>query len=250
MNVLMQKMAEGQTVLGSFVSINSPDMVEIMGISGFDFAVFDTEHGPMNPQGLGNLFRSSELRGMVPVARATNSDPTTILRVLDVGAKAIHIPQVNSVEAAENVSRAARYFPRGTRGMAMPRSALYGAVPPAEYRSQANEDVLVIPHCENVLALNVLEGIAAVEGVDMVFLGPFDMSQSLGIPGQIDHPRMDEVRQRVLSVMADAGKPAGTFVTSIEEAKLRREQGFRYLAYGVDARIFGAACRDIVQALS
>lgn len=250
MNTLKDALNQGQTVLGSFVSINSPDLVEIMGISGFDFAIFDTEHGPMNPQGLANLFRSAELRGMVPVARVTNSDPTTILRTLDVGAKAIHIPQVNSVEAAENVSRAARYFPRGTRGMAMPRSASYGALQPDEYRRQANEDVMVIPHCENILALNVLEGIAAVEGIDMVFLGPFDMSQSLGIPGQISHPRMDEVRERVLSVIADAGKPAGTFVTSIEEAKLRREQGFRYLAYGVDARIFGAACKSIVQALA
>lgn len=246
----MKRMLGGGTVLGSFVTIDCPDLVEVMGYSGFDFVICDTEHGPLDPLCLPNLFRTAELRGMVPVARVTNPDPTTILRVLDVGASAIHVPQVNSVELAESVARAARYYPRGTRGMAMPRSARYGAMPLEEYREKANEDVMVIPHCENARGLEVLEGIAAVDGIDMIFLGPFDMSQSLGIPGQIDHPRMDEVRRRVLSVTAAAGKPAGTFVTSVEEAKRRRDEGFRYIAYDVDARIFGKACRSIVADLS
>ncbi len=243
-NKMKEKLELGKVVVGPFVGLNCPDLVEIMGITGFDFCVIDTEHGPMSPESIQHMIRTAELSGMTPVVRVTDAKPTDILRVLDVGARAIHVPQVNDAETAEMVAKAARYHPEGLRGVAVPRALSYGLRPLDEALEEANRDTMVIVHCENASGLKRLEEIAVVKGVDMVFVGPYDLSQSLGIPGQIMHPDMKEAVDKALSIINKAGKPAGIFVTSVDEAIQRIEEGFRYIAYSMDSLIFGLACRD------
>ncbi|MDK2846464.1 MAG: 4-hydroxy-2-oxoheptanedioate aldolase [Synergistales bacterium] len=243
-NRMKEKLGRREVVVGPFVGLNCPDLVEIMGITGFDFCVIDTEHGPMNPESIQHMIRTAELSGMTPVVRVTEAKPTDILRVLDVGAKAVHVPQVNDAETAEMVAKAARYHPRGMRGVAVPRALSYGLRPLGETLEEANRDTMVIVHCENAAGLEKLGEIACVEGVDMVFVGPYDLSQSLGVPGQIMHPDMKEAVGKALSIIDKAGKPAGIFVTSVDEAIQRIEEGFRYIAYSMDSLIFGLACRD------
>lgn len=243
-NRMKEKLAQGEVVIGPFVGLNCPDLVEMMGMTGFDFCVIDTEHGPMNPESIQHMIRAAELSGMAPVVRVTEAKPTDILRILDVGAKAIHVPQVNDRQTAEMVAKAARYHPEGTRGVAVPRALGYGLRPLGEALEESNRDNMVIVHCENVAGLARLEEIAPVEGIDMIFVGPYDLSQSLGIPGQIMHPDMKEAVAKALSITTRAGKPAGVFVTSVEEALQRIEEGFRYIAYSLDSLIFGLACRD------
>ncbi len=246
-NQLKRKLAGDGVVLGTFITLNCPDLVEIAGLAGFDYCIIDTEHGPGNPESIQHMIRAAELRGMAAIVRVTDTAPTTILRTLDVGAAGIQVPQVNSPETAENVVRSAKYFPKGDRGACLTRSSRYGFVPGvAEYFDEANRETLVIVHCENRQGLECLDGIAAVEGVDVIFVGPYDLSQSFGIPGQIYHPVMVDAVARALAAAKRAGKPAGIFVGSVEEAKARIEQGFTYIAYSTDSLVFAEVCKNIV----
>ena len=246
-NQLKRKLAGGGVALGTFITLNCPDLVEIAALAGFDYCIIDTEHGPGNPESIQHMIRAAELRGMAPIVRVTDTAPTTILRTLDVGAAGIQVPQVNSPETAENVVRSAKYFPKGDRGACLTRSSRYGFVPGvAEYFEEANRETLVIVHCENRQGLECLDGIAAVDGVDVVFVGPYDLSQSFGIPGQIYHPVMVDAVARALAAAKRAGKPAGIFVGSVEEAKARIEQGFSYIAYSTDSLVYAEVCRNII----
>lgn len=250
-NELKKKLSHGEVVLGPFITIDCPDIVEIAGLAGFDFCIIDTEHGPGNPQSIQHMLRAAERRSITPIVRVTDTAPTTILRTLDVGAAGIQVPQVNSRETAESVVSSAKYFPKGERGACLTRSSRYGFVTSvAEYFAEANENTLVIVHCENREGLDRLDEIASVEGVDVVFVGPYDLSQSYGIPGQINHPVMVEAVGRALAAIQRAGKPAGIFVGSVAEANRRIEQGFRYIAYSMDTLLFGELFRGIVQGVT
>jgi 4-hydroxy-2-oxoheptanedioate aldolase len=248
-NTLKRKLDFGQSVIGPFLTLNCPDLVELMGLTGFDFLIIDTEHGPMEAESIQNLIRAAELRGITPIVRVSEARDVTILKTLDVGAHGIQVPQVNSREAAESVVRAAKYFPVGSRGAAMPRAADYGLLPFHEHLASANEQTMVIVHCENRAGLSCIEDIAAVPGVDVVFVGPYDLSQSLGFPGQLDCPQVVLAVERALKAAKAAGKPAGIFVTSEEEALMRLDQGFRYIAYSMDSLLFAGACSRVVKAL-
>ena len=247
-NELKRRLAAGEVVLGPFITLDCPDIVEIAGLAGFDFCISDTEHGPGNPHSVQNMLRAAALRGIAPIVRVTDTAPTTILRTLDVGAAGIQVPQVNSRAAVEGVVSSAKYFPKGERGACLTRSSRYGFVTSvADYFAEANEDTAVIVHCENREGLDRLDEIASVDGVDVVFVGPYDLSQSYGIPGQIYHPVMVDAVARALSSIQRAGKPAGIFVGSVDEANKRIEQGFRYIAYNMDTLLFAELFRDIVK---
>ncbi|MGI6783938.1 MAG: HpcH/HpaI aldolase family protein [Aminivibrio sp.] len=246
-NQLKRKLERGEVVLGMFITLNCPDLVEITGLAGFDFCIIDTEHGPGNPESIQHMLRAAELRGVTPVVRIPDAAPVTVLRTLDVGAAGIEVPQINSPEAARELVKSAKYFPDGERGACLTRSSRYGFVPGvAEYFGEANRETLVIVHCENKEGLDCLDEIAAVEGIDVIFVGPYDLSQSFGIPGQIYHPTMVEAVAKALSVAKKAGKPAGIFVSSVEEARARIDEGFTYIAYNTDALIFAEVCKKIV----
>lgn len=247
-NRLKERLSQGGTVLGTFVSVNSPDLVEVIGLSGFDFVVLDTEHGPFTVETTTNLIRAAELHGMTPLTRVTERSETTILRALDVGTHGIQVPQINDGEAARQIVQAAKYFPLGNRGIALPRASDYGILNPMEYFKQANEETLIIVHCENKTSLDNLEDIAKIPEIDVIFLGPFDMSQSLGIPGQVNHPLIQEAAERVLTITEQYGKAAGIFAIDGEQARKRAEQGFRYITLGIDVTLFAKACQSEVAA--
>lgn len=245
-NKLKRSIKEGKAAIGTFVMCNSADVVEVIALSGFDFIVIDTEHGPLSVESTQNLIRTAELRGITPITRVTESSETTILRSLDVGAHGIQVPQVNDRKTAEDVVKRAKYFPEGTRGVALPRAGEYGMVDPLEYFKVENEETMIVVHCENKIGLDNLEEIAKVPEIDVIFLGPFDMSQSLGIPGQVNHPLIEEAAERVLKICKEAGKGAGIFVSSGEQAKLRKDQGFQYITIGMDVMLLGMAGKEAV----
>ncbi|MHB1651596.1 MAG: HpcH/HpaI aldolase family protein [Desulfitobacteriaceae bacterium] len=243
-NRLKRLLYQGGTAIGTFVSINSPDLVEIIGMSGFDFVVIDTEHGPLSIESTVGLIRAAELRGITPLTRITEGSEATILRSLDVGAYGIHVPQVNEAKLAKRIVQAAKYFPSGNRGVAMPRAADYGTLNPLEYFQEANEETMIVVHCENKQALDNLEEIAQVPEIDVIFLGPFDMSQSFGITGQINHPLIQEAAKQVLRAAQKNGKAAGIFALDGEQARLRAEEGFRYITLGMDVTLFAKVCKN------
>lgn len=244
-NKLKRTFKEGGVAIGSFVTCESPDMVEIMALGGFDFIIIDTEHGSLSVETTKGLVRAAEYRGITPITRVTENSDTKILRALDVGAHGVQVPQVNTAEDAEKAVRAAKYFPDGNRGIALTRAADYGNIGAFEHFKKANEETMVVVHCENIEGFNNLENIVELPGVDVIFLGPFDMSQSLGIPGQLDHPKIQEISEKVIEITRKAGKTAGIFVTTAEQAKMRAEQGFQYIALQMfDTFVLNACKRE------
>lgn len=245
-NKLKQDLFAGKVCFGTFLINNSPDIVEMCGHTGFDFIIIDNEHGYMSPESSIGLIRAAEVSGMTPIIRVPENSEAVILKSLDIGAYGIQVPQINDASAAELVVKRAKYFPQGMRGVAMARSANYGTVPLFDYLEQENRETLVSVHCENITGLQNLDAIAATPGVDIIFLGPFDMSQSMGIPGQVEHPRIYDAMEQVVAACKKHGKIAGTFCTTPQIARDRAKQGFQFLALGTDASLISTAFKEAI----
>ena len=234
-------------MLGVLFSSYSADMAEVLGAAGLDFILIDCEHGPGSPESVANCIRAAEIRGASPMVRVTEDTRTGILRYLDIGAQGILVPQIESAKQVEQVVAYAKYSPQGIRGMAMPRASTWGMDGP-EYTCIANEQTLIAVQCENSACLNDIENVAAVPGVDVIFLGPYDMSHSLGIPGQLKHPLMLDAEKRILNAAQQAGIAAGTFVGTIENAIKAREEGWRFILLGTDIMTLGSVYKGYVEA--
>lgn len=240
---LKERFKKGEAAYGSFLMCNAPDLVEIYALAGFDFLVIDNEHGPLSIESSQHLIRTCELGGMTPILRVTNMLESTILRSLDIGAYGVQVPQVNDKKTAETIVEYAKYAPRGNRGIAFPRAADYAMTTPSEYFEKANDATMIITHCENTLCLENLEEICTVPDVDVIFLGPYDMSQSMGIRGQVSHPRIEEAAEYLVKTCRAAGKAAGIFAGNGEIAKRRADQGFQYITIGMDVTLFANICK-------
>jgi 4-hydroxy-2-oxoheptanedioate aldolase len=237
-NKLKEALKNGETKFGTFSILNSEEIVEIIGLSGFDFVIIDTEHGPGSIESSIGLIRAAESKGITPIIRVTEPSVTTILRSLDIGSHGILVPQVNDKETAENIVKSAKYYPVGNRGVAFARSADYGnGNDTKEYFKMSNEETMIIAQCESKEGLENLEEIIKVPEVDAIFFGPFDMSQSLGIPGQLTSKQIEDVAEKILKVCKDNGKAAGIFVADGEQAKKRAEQGFQFIGLGMESML-------------
>ena len=247
-NRLKKIFADGKAAIGTFVVTNAPELVEILGITGFDFVVIDSEHGPTGPESSLHLIRAAELRGITPIIRIPNSMVSTILHTLDIGAHGIQVPQVNDPETARDIVFRSMYHPVGRRGLAFGRANNYGQMDMDKYCEHENSQVMIIAHCENITGLENLDAICQISEIDVIFLGPYDMSQSMGITGQITHPRIQEAAQKVLAATKKYGKVAGIYAGSGAIAKERAEQGFQYITVGMDTVLFAGKCKQEVEA--
>ena len=240
-NTTKAKLKAGETVFGCFVRYPDAGLVEVLGYQPWDFIVFDGEHGTLEPRDCENMVRAAELRGVTPIVRVTTNLPPIILRFMDSGAQGLHVPWVNSAEEAEQVVRSVKYHPRGIRGLAGVRAADYGQTAPfSEYVTQANRETLIIIHIETAEAVERLPEIAAIDGVDVIFIGPTDLSQSYGVPGQPQHPSVQAGMQRIVDVVADSNAALGIMVSNLQAARQWRDRGARYIAIGLEALLVPA----------
>ncbi len=229
-NKTKRLIAAGKPAIGGFLMIPSPEVVEQMGYAGLDFVIIDTEHGPADNLRVAEMIRAAEAADITPIVRVRwVEDPMLILRVLDLGAQGVQVPMVQSREVAERVVQAAKYFPRGRRGLAGVRAAKYGAVDLGEYVKAANRETMVVVQIETAAAVAKCEEIASVDGVDVVFVGPVDLSQSLGFPGQRYHPAVLEASDRVFLASKAAGKACGTLTADIEHGRKQVALGLQYI---------------------
>ncbi len=234
-NAVRSTLRAGGRVVGTFAKLNDPASVEILGLAGFQFIVLDTEHASMDRQALVNLIRAADAAGTVPIVRLRNNDHVEILQALDAGAMGILVPHVKTRADVERAVEAARYAPLGSRGLApQQRSARYGMVDLASYLSLANENVLVACYCETVDAVKNIREIVAVDGLDVVFIGPMDLSQEMGIPGKTKDPRVLAATDEVLAATVKAGKTAGTIAPDAAETRRLFQKGFRFVSIGSD----------------
>jgi 4-hydroxy-2-oxoheptanedioate aldolase len=206
-NTTKEKLSSGQVVIGLRMDYPSPDIIEIVGDAGFDFVYYDCEHGPMNEETCQTMIRTAELVGLTPMVRVPANEPWHILRALDSGATGIIIPHCNTKEEALKAVKASKYPPEGERGIAG-RSIRISGMRPANYIVEANREIMVIAMIEEAQALENLSEILTVDGLDVVWIGRGDLSLSLGVPGQYNHP---EVQQAVNKVITE-GRAGGKFV--------------------------------------
>ena len=230
-NNVKNKLNDGQLVIGSFVYIPSPKLTEMIGLTGFDFVVIDMEHGPVDIETAEDMVRAAELADVTPIIRVTHNTPHLVLRALDSGALGVHVPEINTVEDAKTLAASVKYSPEGNRGLAGTRASKYGMKDSlAEYTTAANRETMAIAHIENVKAIENLDDLLGVDNIDVYFLGPTDLSNSLGIPGQAGDPRVvDYVEESIKRIVA-AGKTAGCITVNTDVAKRYIDLGVRYLA--------------------
>ncbi len=250
-NKVKEKLAAGQTVYGTFMMGSDPAVGEILGYAGLDFVIVDTEHSSNPVHQAEQIFRALETTGAVPFMRVTANDHARVLQALDSGARGIVIPQVNSAAAAEEAVKAARYYPAGERGLAgIVRAARYGFIPFGDYVKQANNAVMILTQVEHVDAVANLDEILAVKGLDGIFVGPADLSQSMGIPGQINNEEFRATVSDVLQRTKAAGKIAGIFCFNPADAKHWISQGANFVVVAADIMLMSGAARKLVSELN
>lgn len=235
-NTTKRKLREGGAVYGCFYRYAEASLAEHVAMQGWDFLVFDGEHGSLEAHDIENLARAAELHGVTPLARVTTNEPSTILRFLDAGAHGIHVPWVNTPEEAEQVVRSAKYGPRGLRGLAGSRQGGWGNTESlADFTARANEETLVVIHIETAAAVAAVEDYTSIDGVDVLFIGPTDLSHSLGHPGNPGHPVVRAAMDRVAEVVAGSDKALGILAGSPGFAEEWFEKGARYFAAGLES---------------
>ncbi|MGH8959239.1 MAG: HpcH/HpaI aldolase family protein [Acidimicrobiia bacterium] len=234
-NTTKAKLAAGEVVLGSFIRYHDPSFTEYVAIQGWDFLVFDAEHGTLEPHQVENLARATEVRGVTPIVRVPTNQPHLILRYMDTGVHGLHVPWVNTTDEVEAAVRSVKYHPRGIRGLAGSRAGDWGITEPlGEYTARSNRETLVVIHIETEAAVEAVGDYLAVDGVDVIFLGPTDLSQSLGVSGQLDHPRVVEALDRVAEIVVPSDKALGIYVGDLTTARQWIDRGARYIATGSD----------------
>lgn len=249
-NILKDKINKGQTMYGPFCKIQDPAIVEIAALSGFDFVIIDMEHGPYSIESAQNMIRAAEARGITPVVRVTENSETLILRTLDIGAKCIQIPQICTKADAEKVVKATKFYPKGERGMCRyVRAAEYTNIEGSDHFGKANDSVISIIHIEGMEGIENLSEILLVDGIDIIFLGPYDLSQSCGVPGQVNHEKVVKAMKDAVKRAKKHGKAVGTFTETPEKAKMWKDIGVQYISYAVDVGLVMNTFKEITKQL-
>ena len=250
-NLLKKKIAAGEKTLGTFFESGSTTCAELLALGGFDYIIIDTEHGPFEPESVGEFACAAKRRGMTPLVRAKDSSRAAILKTLDVGGMGIIIPNVRSVEEAEQIVRYGKYFPVGERGVAFARGCGFGFEKEQtmqEYFDECNAETMLIPQCETIGCLENIETVVGLPGIDGIFVGPYDLSTAMGIPGQFEDPDFTKALERILRACKAAKKPV--FIYASDNARMNRffSMGFDSVAHTMDTIILGNAVKAIVAA--
>ena len=205
-NAWKAKVESGAETIGTFINAGDELITEAGALSKMDFFLIDTEHGPFDVETTADFIRAIERHGKTAMVRVKDANRNSILKMLDVGAMALIIPQIHNKEEVEKVVEYGKYFPVGDRGVAQGRAVGFGydeccASGLMEFFETCNRETMLLPQCETTGALAQIEEIAAMDGVDGIFIGPFDLSVSMGIPGGFDKPEFLDALQRIRKKM-------------------------------------------------
>jgi len=239
---------EGGTVVNGWLHVPSSFSAEVMAHAGWDSLTVDMQHGPVDYESLVPMLQAISTTDTVPVVRVLWNDPGLVMRVLDAGCYAVICPMINTREEAEAFVGACRYPPEGTRSFGPYRASLYGG---QDYTEHANETVVTMAMIETREALDNLEEIVGVQGLDAVFVGPSDLGQNLGYgPGtDREEPEVLEAIESILAAAREHGLTAGIFTGTPEYASRMVEKGFRFVTISSDARLMAAAAAEAITAL-
>lgn len=248
---LLENIRNKKLSIGPFSKSCDSAIIECIGLAGFDFVIIDLEHGPNSMETAQNLVRAATLYQVTPIIRVNENNESMISKALDIGAQGVQVPQINNEQSARNVINAARFSPSGNRGVCRyVRAAEYSKKNKNDYFEDSNKNTLIIIQIEGKKGLENIDSILQVEGIDIVFIGPYDLSQSMGVPGQTNHPKVLEAMKMITEKANHYNKIVGTFIETPSDLKIWKDLGLLYLSYKVDVGIFYDACYNIYNELN
>jgi len=231
---IKKQLIEGEVTVGSWQQIPHSSISEILGMAGYDWVAVDIEHGSISVDQLPGLFRAIELCDTLPLARIAESNPKDCKQALDAGAGGIIAPMIENAEQLKMVRNACCWPPVGTRGVGFSRANLFGKNFES-YKKEA-QSPLLIAQIEHINAVNNLEEILQVDGLDAIIVGPYDLSASMGITGEFDSQEFIDIMENILSLCKKNNVPCGDHVVQPDQKLLKKriDQGYRFIAYGTD----------------
>jgi len=241
---LKAKIRNKQLTIGSWITLGHPSIAEIMAKAGFDWLTVDMEHSAITLPEAQQLIQVIDLCGVTPLVRVAENDPNLIKRVMDAGAHGVIVPMVNSREDAEKAVASVRYPPKGFRGVGLARAQAYGADFEG-YKKWYETESIIIVQVEHIKAVENLEEILSVEGVDGFIIGPYDISGSLGVPGQFEHPDVVAALERVKEIAKRLDVVSGFHVIPPDASvvKEKEKEGYKFIAFSLDILFLGEGCR-------
>lgn len=253
-NTLKEKILRGEKTIGTFFTLSSSSAAECLGLSGLDYMIIDTEHAAFGPVNVLDYARTAKLYGITPLARAQEISRPAILKLLDAGAMGLIVPCVNTVEEARQIVSYGKYAPLGQRGVAPSAGTDFWM---AEYAQQGlehlfetcNRETLLFPQCETLGCLNNLEEIVALDGIDGIFVGPFDLSTGMGIPGQFYRSEFKDALRHIQAVCAEAGKPSIIYAASEAAVDEAFSMGYTSVTYATDAQVLITAYKNALKGM-
>lgn len=245
---IKRSLKDGKVSIGSWMSMAHVSIAEIMASTGFEWVVIETEHTAIDVSEVLRLIVAIEGRGAIPLVRLAWNDPIQAKAVMDSGAGGVLVPMVNSKADAELAVSSVKYPPLGSRGVGLARAQGYGVILD-EYVRNANENSLLMVQIEHIEGVRNIDQILSVPGIDGTFIGPYDLSLSVGLAGQLRHPDVEAAKRHVLEATKRRGLVPGIHLvhpdTAVEDLKECVELGYRFIALGTDILFLGDTCRSL-----
>jgi len=245
-NRVKELLKAGKPAFGVFMQLPSPPAAEVLAQAGFDWLWIDMEHGPLNLETVHRMIQATRGTETVPVVRVPWNLHWLAKPVLDMGAMGVIMPSVMTKKEAMEAARALRYPPEGVRGFGPGFAALRWGLSVPEYVKVANQEIMAILLIEHIEAVDRIDEILSVPGVDVVMIGPYDLSGSMGMLGQVTHPDVEEAIDRVLAAAKRAKIPAGILALTPEGINTRLQQGFQFLIVGTDTGFLAGGAKNIL----
>ena len=242
---LKQKLRRKELTIGSWISIGNPAVAEIMAKAGFDWLTIDMEHSAITLDQAQELIRVIDLCGVVALVRVGENNPNLIKRVMDAGAHGVIVPMVNTKDDAIKAVNAVKYPPLGTRGVGLARAQGYG-LEFEKYKEWVNKESIVIVQIEHIRAVENLESILKVEYVDAFIVGPYDLSGSLGVPGEFEHPDVKKALKSIKNISRKFNVVSGFHVIppDAKEVFKKIKEGYKFIGFSLDTLFLGHKCRE------
>jgi len=237
---------KGEVTIGGWVQIGHPEIAEIMAEIGFDWIVFDMEHAPLSFETTQNLIQAIKCTESIPLVRVAWNDPVLVKCALDIGAYGVIIPWVTNKDEALKAVRSCKYPLKGIRGFGPRRASKYG-IKLNEYIATADQEIMTVIQIETIEAFYNIKEILSINGIDAFFIGPNDLAASMGLIGQPNHPKVQEIIQKILNEGKKAGVPAGIAAFTPEAAIEYAKKGFQFIQLMTDTDIFVQACIKILR---
>jgi len=245
--IFRNNLLSGKTLIGTVVTLPCAQTSEILAYTGFDWLWIDGEHSPLEMGEIQGILQATQGR-CAGVVRIPSNDEVYVKKALDIGAAGLIAPHVDTLEIAQRLVQSAKYPPLGQRSIAAARAHGYGLYF-ADYLKHANEQIALIVQIEHVNGARNIESILEVDGVDAVMIGPYDLSGSLGKPGEIDDPEVQDLIKRVQQACLKRKKPIGIFADSVDAGRRFLDQGFSLIAVGVDIMMLGKAAQQVLSGM-